>query len=81
MSCLMASRRSIYISLTLQKLRMLQIQDVKGEAVVHYCEPLTTKEMRHHRLPQRVNNRTMLFYHWVSPVVTPRGSYGRSTNA
>jgi hypothetical protein len=25
---------------------MLQIQGVKGEAVVSYCEPLTTKEMR-----------------------------------
>jgi hypothetical protein len=57
------------ITLTLQKLRMLQIQGVKGEGVVHYCEPLTTKvvrsrtsgEMWHHRLSGRVNNRTKLF--------------------
>jgi len=27
---------------------MLQIQDVKGEAVLGYCEPLTTQEMRYH---------------------------------
>jgi hypothetical protein len=39
-----------------QKLRMLQIQGVKGEAVVCYCEPLTTQEMEYHRLSQRVNN-------------------------
>jgi hypothetical protein len=32
----------------LQKLRMLQIRDVKSEAVHEYCEPLTTKEMRRH---------------------------------
>jgi hypothetical protein len=29
---------------------MLQIRDVKGEAVVNYREPLTTKEMRYPRL-------------------------------
>jgi hypothetical protein len=32
----------------LQKPRMLQIQGVKGEAVLRYCEPLRTQEMRHH---------------------------------
>ncbi len=37
-------------TLTLQKLRMLQIRDVKGEAVVNYREPLTTKEMQYPRL-------------------------------
>jgi len=40
----------------LQKSRMLEIQGVKGEAVVSYCESLTTKEMRYHRLSRRVNN-------------------------
>ena len=30
----------------LQKSRVLHIRGVKGEAVVLYCEPLTTKEMR-----------------------------------
>ena len=34
---------------------MLQIQGVKGEAVVVYCEPLITKEMGYHRLSRRVN--------------------------
>jgi hypothetical protein len=32
----------------LQKPRMLQIRDGKGEAVQTYCKPLPTKEMRHH---------------------------------
>jgi hypothetical protein len=38
-----------------RKLRMLQIQGAKGEAVVCYCEPLTTQEIGYHRLSQRVN--------------------------
>jgi hypothetical protein len=42
----------------LQKSRILQIRDVKGEAVVTYREPLTTKEMRYHRLSLRVKNMT-----------------------
>jgi len=29
---------------------MPQIRGVKSEAVAIYCEPLTTKEMVHHRL-------------------------------
>jgi len=65
--------RSINLTLTPQKLRMLQIQGVKGEAVVHYCESLTTKEMRHHRLSRRVNNRTKLF---ISPAVACRDLHG-----
>jgi hypothetical protein len=32
----------------LQKPRMPQIRGGKGEAVLRYCEPLPTKEMRHH---------------------------------
>jgi len=43
-------------TLTLQKSKMLQVRGVKGEAVVNYCEPLTTKEMGYYRLSQRVNN-------------------------
>jgi len=43
-------------TLMLQKSRVLQIRGVKGEAVVLYCEPLTTKEMRYPRLSHRVNN-------------------------
>jgi hypothetical protein len=47
-------------TLTLQKSRMPQIEDVKGEAVVLYREPLTTQEMRYHRLSPRVNNMAFL---------------------
>ena len=32
------------------------MQDGKGEAVVIYREPLTTQQMRYHRLSRRVNN-------------------------
>ena len=35
---------------------MLQIQGVEGEAVVIYCEPLATPEMRHPRLSHWANN-------------------------
>ena len=41
---------------TLQKSRMPQIRGVKGEAVVIYCELLTTKEMGYPRLSHGVNN-------------------------
>ncbi|OEU63719.1 MAG: hypothetical protein BBJ57_13630 [Desulfobacterales bacterium PC51MH44] len=34
---------------------MPQIQGIKGEAVVVYCEPLITWEMGYHRLSRRVN--------------------------
>jgi len=32
------------------------MQGVKGEAVVVYADPLTTQQMRYHRLSRRVNN-------------------------
>jgi len=35
---------------------MPQIRGGRVEAVVNYCETLTTKEMGYHRLSQRVNN-------------------------
>jgi hypothetical protein len=38
-----------------RKLRMLQIQGSRGEAVGFYCEPLVTPEMECHRLSRRVN--------------------------
>jgi len=44
------------LTLMLQKSRMLQIQGVKGEAVIYYRKSLTTRDMRYHRLSQRVNN-------------------------
>ncbi len=34
---------------------MPQVQGVKDEAVINYCEPLTTQEMGYHRLSRRVN--------------------------
>jgi hypothetical protein len=39
---------------------MPQVQGVEGEAVVCYAEPLTTQEMRYHRLSRRVNNMASL---------------------
>jgi hypothetical protein len=41
----------------LQKSTVLQIQGVKGEAVVVYRKPLTTREVQYHRLFPRVNNK------------------------
>ena len=41
-------RNRVEQTLTLQKSRMLQIQGAKGEAIVSYCEPLATQEMRYH---------------------------------
>jgi hypothetical protein len=38
-----------------KKMRMRQIRGVKGEAVVVYCEPLTTKKMTYYRLSRRAN--------------------------
>jgi len=35
---------------------MPQVRGVKGEAVVDYCESLTTMEMGYYLLSQRVNN-------------------------
>jgi hypothetical protein len=43
---------------------MPQMQGVKGEAVVIYREPLTTQQMRYHRLSRRVNN-TGGFSHFI----------------
>ncbi len=36
----------------LQKPRMLQMQGVKSEAVAIYADPLTTQQMRYHRLSE-----------------------------
>jgi hypothetical protein len=43
-------------TLALQKSRMPEMQGVKGEAVAVYADPLTTQQMRYHRLSRRVNN-------------------------
>ncbi len=39
----------------MQRLRMPQVLGVEGEAVVLYCEPSTTQEMRYPRPSRRVN--------------------------
>ena len=44
---------------------MPQIRDIKGEAVVVYCEPLITKKMGCHRLSQRAN-KTGFFNKFIS---------------
>ncbi|MBW1717299.1 MAG: hypothetical protein JRJ77_16005 [Deltaproteobacteria bacterium] len=56
-ACMFGQKGIMLFTLTLQKPRMLQIQGVKGEAVVNYAEPLTTQEMQYHRLSRRVNNK------------------------
>ena len=58
-----------FFTLMLQKSRMLQMQGVKGKAVVGYAEPLTTRlvrsrvngEMRYTRLSRRVRNMDVFF--------------------
>ena len=59
---------------------MLQIQGVKGEAVVNYAEPLTTQEMQYHRLSRRVNNRPKkaLYIHSTGSVIYyPQNRYNQ----
>jgi hypothetical protein len=43
------------ITLIERKSRRPQIQVVKGEAVVRYCEPLITMKIGYHRFSRRVN--------------------------
>jgi len=38
-----------------RKLRMLQLQDIKGEAVIIYCDLVITQKMVYDRLSHRVN--------------------------
>ena len=47
---------------------MLQIQGIKGEAVVVYCEPLITHEMGYPRLSRRVNKMGFCSKMYVSIV-------------
>ena len=53
----------------MQKPRVLQMQDVKVEAVVVYADPLTTQQMRYHRLSRRVNNMAAFLVFWISLIV------------
>jgi hypothetical protein len=49
-----------------RKSSVSQICGVKGEAVVTYCKPLTTKEMGRNRLSQRVNKKERLLATYIS---------------
>jgi hypothetical protein len=44
-----------------RKLRLPQLQGVKGLAVVVYAESLTTQQIRYHRLSRRVNKMESFF--------------------
>ena len=48
---------------------MPQIRGVKSEAVVIYCEPLTTKEMGYPRLSHGANNTVKKIPFWTSLAV------------
>jgi hypothetical protein len=67
-------------TLPLQKSRMLQIQGAKGDAVVIYCEPLATQEMRYHRLSLRVNNMAVFVIFWMSLGVCSTKAEKKSVN-
>jgi len=48
--------QAVILSVSIQrKLRMPQVQGVRSQAVVNYCELLATQEMGYHRLSRRVN--------------------------
>ena len=51
----------VSITLIERKSRMLQVRGVKGEAVVNYCDPLTTQEMGYPRLSRRIIKMKILF--------------------
>ena len=45
------------------------MQGVRGKAVVHYAEPLTTQQMRRDRLSRRVKNMAVFLVFWISLAV------------
>jgi hypothetical protein len=57
-----------YDTLIERKSSVPQIRGVKGEAVVTYCKPLTTKEMGRKRLSQRVNKKERLLVSYISVI-------------
>jgi hypothetical protein len=65
----------------LQKSRVLQIQGVKGEAVVFYRKPFTTKELQRHRLSLWVNNMAVFTIFMMSLGVNPIKAEKPSGNA
>jgi len=65
----------------LQKSRVLQIRGVKGEAVVFYRKPFTTKELRRHRLSLWVNNMAVFTIFMMSLGVNSIKTEKKSGNA
>ena len=68
-------------TLMLQKSRVLQIRDVKGEAVVFYRKPFTTKELLCHRLSHWVNNMAVFTIFMMSLRVNSIKAEKKSENA
>ena len=60
---------------------MLQIQDAEGEAVVAYCEPSATQEMRYPRLSPWVNNMAVFTFLRMSPGMISTKADNRAENA
>jgi hypothetical protein len=60
---------------------MLQIQGAEGEAVVIYCKPLATLEMRHPRLSHWVNNMAVFTIFMMSLRVNSIKADKKSGNA
>jgi hypothetical protein len=56
------------VTLNERKFRMPQLQGIKGEAVVVYCELLKTKEMGHHPLSRRVNKMGLYLKIYISSI-------------
>jgi hypothetical protein len=65
----------------MQKSRVLQIRDVKGEVVVCYHKPFTTKELLRHRLSHWVNNMAVFTISMMSPMVNSIKAEKKSGNA
>jgi len=57
------------LTLMMQKSKVLQIRGVKGEAVVFYRKPFTTKALLRHRLSHWVNNMAVFTIFMMSVVV------------
>ena len=60
---------------------MLQLQGAEGEAVVIYCKPSATLDMRHHRLSHWVNNMAVFIIFMMSLGVNSIKAEKKSGNA
>ena len=69
------------LTLMMQKSKVLQIRGVKGEAVIFYRKPFTTKELRRHRLSLWVNNMAVFNIFMMSLRVNSIKADKKSGNA